>query len=323
MSDTAQFQKDKPQQNQYKGFQSGVIAAANSDAIFITLNAERTDNALSQVSSVLASCPELETEFRRQYPEADLHITVAVGSHYWNLLSPEQRPAELVHFPEMSAEQSAPETPADLLFHIRSERHDLNYELASRVSALLSGVVSLVEEVHGFRYLDSRDLTGFVDGTENPEGEHRIDVAVVGDDDAVFAGGSYIHLQRYEHDLDAWNRIQVKQQEDIIGRTKADNIEYSSADKAAFSHTKRVSLKDAEGQSVEILRHSMPYGDLSRKGLLFASYGRSPEPFRSMLNSMIRGDEHGHADHLLGYSQAVTGQAFFAPSVDWLMALKS
>ena len=122
--------------------------------------------------------------------------------------------------------------------------------------------MTLADEVHGFRYLDSRDLTGFVDGTENPEGEHRAEVALVGDEDPAFSGGSYIHLQRYEHDLNAWNQITVKQQEDILGRTKEDNREYASADKAAFAHTRRASLKDSEGRSIEILRHSMPYGNL-------------------------------------------------------------
>ncbi|WP_432472437.1 Dyp-type peroxidase [Amphritea sp. HPY] len=305
-----------------QGHQSGITAAANSDAIFITLDLARTEDAVMQVRNVLAQCPSLEAGFRNQYPQADLHLTVAVGSHYWDIYSPELRPVELASFPIMAnAEQSAPETPADLLLHIRSERHDLNYELAGRVVAMLGNNTQLVEEVHGFRYLDNRDLTGFVDGTENPEGEHRAEVAVVGEEDAPFTGGSYIHLQRYEHDLEAWNRIQVKQQEDIIGRTKEDNVEYASVDKPLYSHTKRTSLKDSEGHSVEILRHSMPYGDLTRKGLLFASFARSPEPFKQMLESMIGGDKEGHTDHLLKYTRAVTGQAFFAPSVGFLKAL--
>lgn len=300
--------------------QSGITAVANSDAIFITLNVERSEDAVKQIRNVLAHCLSLETDFRNRYPQADLHLTVAVGSHYWDTYSPEARPAELTSFPRISAEQSAPDTPADLLLHIRSERHDLNYELAGRVVAMLGDSAQLVEEIHGFRYLDNRDLTGFVDGTENPEGEHRAEVALVGKEDIPFAGGSYIHLQRYEHDLEAWNRIQVKQQEDIIGRTKADNIEYASADKPAFSHTKRTSLKDSEGRSVEILRHSMPYGDLKRKGLLFASFASSPQPFTLMLESMIRGDDEGHTDHLLKYTRAVTGQSFFAPSIAFLKA---
>lgn len=302
--------------------QSGVIAEANSDALFITLNGSRDASSLQLIKQCLAQIPATQRNFRQRYPEADLHIIAAVGSEFWDLLAPTRRPARLSGFPALSGGGgTAPHTPVDLLLHIRSERHDLNYEAATVLMALLGKSVSLVDRVHGFRYLDSRDLTGFVDGTENPEGDHRAEVAVVGEEDSDFTGGSYIHLQRYEHDLDAWNRIAVKQQEDIIGRTKADNVEYASADKPLFSHTKRTSLKDDEGRSIEILRHSMPYGDLTRKGLVFASYGRSPEPFTKMLESMILGDGEGHTDHLLKYTRAVTGQAFFAPSPAWLEGL--
>lgn len=303
-------------------FQSGVIAEANSDAQFITLNVVRSADAVAHVRKVLAEIPATEAKFRQQYPDADLHITVAIGSEYWDQLSPAQRPAGLTAFPTFSnGEIHAPHTPVDLLLHIRSERHDLNYLASVMLMQRLGADVSLVEEMHGFRYLEMRDLTGFVDGTENPQGDDRIAVAVVGDEDPDFSGGSYIHLQRFEHDLDAWNKISVKQQEDIFGRTKEDNIEYASADKPAFAHTKRTSLKDAEGNSIEILRHSMPYGDLNQRGLMFIAYGCSPVPFTKMLESMIMGDEAGHHDHLMDYTQALTGQAFFAPSVDWLEQL--
>lgn len=300
-------------------FQSGVTAEANTDALFVTLNVNPETDSIAKLRQVLSDIPATELSFRARYVEADLHITVAMGSEFWDRLSPAERPSQLIAFPALTNQNiSAPHTPVDLLLHIRSERHDLNYEAAVLLFSRLGNSVSLVEEVHGFRYLDSRDLTGFVDGTENPQGDHRAEVALVGDEDPVFTGGSYIHLQRYEHDLEAWNRITVKQQEDILGRTKADNREYASADKAPFAHTKRTSLKDAQGRSVEILRHSMPYGNLSQRGLLFASYCRSSEPFTQMLASMILGDGAGNHDHLLHYSQAVSGQAFFAPSVDWL-----
>lgn len=303
-------------------FQSGVTAEANSDAQFITLNMVRSTAAVAHLRQVLAEIPATEAQFRQQYPEADLHITVAIGSEYWDQLSPTQRPAELTAFPTFThGDIHAPHTPVDLLLHIRSERHDLNYQASVMLTHRLGNDATLIEEIHGFRYLEMRDLTGFVDGTENPEGEDRIQVAVVGDDDPAFAGGSYIHLQRYEHDLDAWNKMSVKQQEDIFGRTKEDNIEYASADKAAFAHTKRTSLKDAEGNSIEILRHSMPYGDLKRRGLMFIAYGCSPQPFTKMLESMIMGDEKGQHDHLMNFTQALTGQAFFAPSVEWLERL--
>lgn len=303
-------------------FQSGVVAEANPAALFLTFNQTRQEGAQTQVKSVLSKVPALEALFNQSNPGADLHIVAAIGSAYWPQLGLENTPKELQPFPSLeNGEMVAPNTPADLLFHIRSERKDLNFMLAQRLVNELGDAVTLVEEVEGFRYLDSRDLTGFVDGTENPEGDNRVAVAVVADEDPEFSGGSYIHLQRYVHNMSFWNKQPLKTQEDTIGRTKAENIEYASSDKALTAHTKRTSLKDDEGRSIEILRHSMPYGDTTECGLLFASYCRTPENFNLMLQSMIEGDGEGHADHLLKYTRAVTGQAFFAPSVAFLEGL--
>lgn len=302
--------------------QLGITAAANSAALFLTYNQSSAESALANVLNALRRIPTLEAEYRARYPEAEFHAVAAIGSGYWDRLNAHKRPAELAPFPALeNGENVAPFTPVDLLFHIRSERKDLNFQFARVLNSMLGDAVELVEEVEGFRYLDSRDLTGFVDGTENPEGDHRMDVAVIGDEDRAFYGGSYIHIQRYVHNMEHWNRLQVKAQEDVIGRTKDENIEYAGADKALTAHTKRTSLKDSHGNSVEILRHSMPYGDVRECGLLFASYCRNNQNFRVMLESMINGDGGGHTDHLLKYTRAVTGAAFFAPSADGLIAL--
>ena len=302
--------------------QTGVIAEANPSALFLTFNQTKNENALEQVKKGLAQVPMLQENYSSQYPDANIHIVVAVGSCYWLELSPDAQPNALSPFPSLeNGELVAPNTPVDLLLHIRSDRKDVNFKLAQELTQILGDAVELVEEVEGFRYLDSRDITGFVDGTENPEGDHRAEVAVVAEEDPAFAGGSYIHLQRYVHNMSYWNKQPLKKQEDTIGRTKQDNIEYASADKDLTSHTKRTSLKDAEGNSVEILRHSMPYGNTQECGLMFASYCRTPDNFTLMLKSMIEGDGSGHCDHLLKYTRAVTGQAFFAPSVEFLQSL--
>lgn len=302
--------------------QTGVIAEANPSALFLTLNQTKNENALEQVKKGLAQVPMLQENYSSQYTDANIHIVVAVGSCYWSELSPDAQPNALSPFPSLeNGELVAPNTPVDLLLHIRSDRKDVNFKLAQELIQILGDAVELVEEVEGFRYLDSRDITGFVDGTENPEGDHRAEVAVVAEEDPAFAGGSYIHLQRYVHNMSYWNKQPLKKQEDTIGRTKQDNIEYASADKDLTSHTKRTSLKDAEGNSVEILRHSMPYGNTQECGLMFASYCRTPDNFTLMLKSMIEGDGSGHCDHLLKYTRAVTGQAFFAPSVEFLQSL--
>ena len=182
---------------------------------------------------------------------------------------------------------------------------------------LLAGLVELAEEVRGFRNLDCRDLTGFVDGTENPQDEHRAEVALAADGE--FAGGSYIHVQRWVHAMSDWEKLAQKEQEDIIGRTKPDNIEYESAAKPLTAHIKRVNLKTPKGESMEILRQSMPWGTMTEQGLYFISCCRTPQHFNAMLASMYKG-EGSHFDHLLRFTRAVTGAAFFAPSIDFLVA---
>ena len=125
-------------------------------------------------------------------------------------------------------------------------------------------------------------------------GFHRRKVALVTDEnDTDFAGGSYLHVQRYRHNLAQWQSLAVKEQEDVFGRTKVDNIEYPGGQKSPGAHTKRTNLKDEQGNSIEILRQSMPYGDMKVQGLMFVSYCHSPEPFELMLKSMIFGDGSG------------------------------
>jgi putative iron-dependent peroxidase len=222
-----------------------------------------------------------------------------------------------------SEDRVAPASSVDLYIEIRSDRADVNHIVSTKVCQLLADSVELIEHIQAFRFLDGRDFTGFVDGTENPQGMHRREVALVKEeDDETFSGGSYLHIQRYQHNLTLWNSLKDKEQEDVYGRTKLDNVEYESEDKPLTAHTKRTSLKDEEGNSLEILRQSMPYGDMKRKGLFFVSYCHSSKPFEIMLRSMIHGDGHGNVDHLLKYTQAETGAAFFAPSLTFLAELE-
>ncbi len=303
-------------------YQSGVIAEASRDAVFLNFNATHEPGSEQQVRKVLAELPAKVDALRAEMPEANFHLTAAIGSAYWDRISPHARPALLRPFPALeNGVRVAPSTPIDLLLMLRADTHDACFEFAAEVTKALAGAAELEEEIHGFRYKDARDMTGFVDGTENPQGDDRLEVALVGDEDSDFAGGSYLHIQVYEHDLEAWNRMPLKEQEDAYGRTKADNVEYPGDKKSPHAHTKRTSLKDAEGNSMEILRHSMPYGDSKRKGLVFVSTCRTPEHFELMLKSMVQGDEEGRADRILEFTRAVSGAAFFVPSNSWLRGL--
>ncbi|WP_035415770.1 MULTISPECIES: Dyp-type peroxidase [Ferrimonas] len=297
--------------------QGGVCAEGNLHGLYLLFNAE--DQAEPTLRKVLAEIAVWLQASVDQNADSAFNGFVAIGANYWDTLYPEARPQQLRPFPSFEQDdRKAPVQPVDIFVHIRSDRLDINHIAAMEVCHRLKGLVQLVEEVRSFRYLDNRDLTGFVDGTENPQGSHRRTVALVGDEDAGFVGGSYIHTQRYQHQMARWNSISQKQQEDTIGRTKVENEEYASQDKPLTCHIKRTNLKDADGNSMEILRQSMPYGDMMEQGLFFISCCRTPAHFEAQLKSMIHGDGHGHYDHLLNFTQAVTGSAFFAPSLDFM-----
>ena len=298
--------------------QFGVCAEPNLHGNYLLFNALDDKNAF--IRAAISRLPKLFENYAEQFSEANLIGVVAIGEAYWDEFYPQARPALLAPFPAMqSDDRIAPKNSYDIYVEIRSDRADVNHIVSTKVCQLLGDGVELIEQVQAFRFLDGRDLTGFVDGTENPQGLHRRTVALVKEqDDASFAGGSYLHTQRYQHNLKLWESLAEHEQEDVYGRTKLDNVEYESADKALTAHTKRTSLKDEQGNSLEIVRQSMPYGDMKRKGLFFVSYCQSPKPFEIMLKSMIHGDGHGNSDHLLKYTEAETGSAFFAPSLTFL-----
>lgn len=300
--------------------QFGVCAEPSLHGYYLLFNA--LDDKESFIRKALSRFPALIDFYADRYSEANLTGVVAIGANYWDEFFPDGRPNQLKPFVAMECEDRvAPSISYDLYIEVRSDRADVNHIVSSKICELLSDSVELVEQVRAFRFLDGRDLTGFVDGTENPQGRKRREVALVSDEqDEAFAGGSYLHIQRYRHNLNLWNSIEVKAQEDVFGRTKVDNIEYESDAKPLTSHVKRTNLKDDEGNSIEILRQSMPYGDMKLQGLFFAAYCKSPEPFEKMLHSMIFG-ENGHFDHMLKFTQAETGAAFYAPSLNFLEGL--
>jgi putative iron-dependent peroxidase len=301
--------------------QFGVCAEASLHGYYLLFNA--LDDKNSYIRKALSCIPALFDKYADRFSEANLAGVIAIGTNYWDELYPQGRPKHLRQFPAMSEDDRiAPSNSYDLYIEIRSDRADVNHIVAGKISQLLADSVELVEQIRAFRFLDGRDLTGFVDGTENPRGYHRRHVALINEEqDQAFSAGSYLHIQRYRHNLNLWNSLEVKEQEDVFARTKINNEEYSEENKAPTSHIKRVNLKDENGESLEILRQSMPYGDMKFQGLFFVSYCHSPEPFELMLKSMICGDGHGNSDHMLKYTQAETGAAFFVPSLNILAEL--
>src|SRR2546425_218685 len=198
-------------------------------------------------------------------------------------------------------------------------RPDLNFETARRLMSRLAGAVEVMEEVHGFRYLDTRDLTGFIDGTENPKGKARAEVALIGKEDATFAGGSYVFTQCYVHDLTKWVALPLDEQEKVVGRRKQDSKELSDRAKPATAHIARTVIEE-NGEELKIVRHSFPYGTVSEAGLFFIAYTRTPDIPDKKLARMMGTAGDGLSDHLMDFSRAVSGAHFFAPALTGLRA---
>jgi putative iron-dependent peroxidase len=200
---------------------------------------------------------------------------------------------------------------------------DLCFELAGQIMNRLRGKVTIVDEVHGFKYFDERDLLGFVDGTENPTGRVAYDAVIIGSSDDAFAGGSYVIVQKYLHDLEAWNALPVEAQERVIGRTKLDDIELPDSIKPSDSHVALNVITGSDGTELKILRDNMPFGRVGfgEFGTYYIAYANTPEITERMLTNMFIGDPPGNYDRVLDFSTAVTGTLFFVPPQDFLDAL--
>jgi putative iron-dependent peroxidase len=274
-------------------------------------------------AAVRSLCADLAALVRAvAFPDAEAAVSciMGFGSDAWDRLFGQPRPAELHPFREIrSGARHAVSTPGDLLFHIRAQRMDLCFELAMQITERLGGAAVTVDEVHGFRYFDARDLLGFVDGTENPGGDAAVDATLVGEEDAAFTGGSYVIVQKYLHDIHGWNALPTETQELIIGRKKLSDIELDDSVKPTSAHSALTVIVE-NGQEVKILRDNMPFGRVSQGefGTYFIGYSRSPRTIEQMLQNMFIGRPPGNYDRLLDFSRAVTGNLFFVPSATFL-----
>ncbi|WP_395365660.1 Dyp-type peroxidase [Streptomyces sp. YH02] len=254
-------------------------------------------------------------------PDSGLSCVAGIGSEGWDRLVGGPRPRELHPFPALSGPRHrAPATPGDLLFHVRARRMDLCFELARLIVESLGTSVTVVDEVHGFAYFDERDLLGFVDGSENPGGEVATAAVHIGDEDPDFRGGSYVMVQKYLHEMPAWDALTVEQQERVIGRAKASNVEMPDDVKPPNSHVALNTIVDEDGVSQQIFRANMPFGraGAGEIGTYFIGYARTPAVTELMLRNMFLGDPPGNTDRILDFSRAVTGGLFFVPSADLL-----
>ncbi|GAB4003061.1 Dyp-type peroxidase [Nocardioides ultimimeridianus] len=298
-----------------------VLAPLSDAAIFLTLTVD--PGGETTVRELLGELSGLRRSVGFRVPEATLSCVAGIGSDLWDRMLEAPRPIHLHPFAAVEGpKHQAPSTPGDLLLHLRASRIDMCFELAQLVVQRLDGAARVVDEVHGFRSWDERDLLGFVDGTENPEGSAASAAVLIGDEDPAYAGGSYVITQKYLHDMAAWQALTVEQQEAAIGRTKLNDVELADDVKAADAHT-RLTVIEEDGVQRQILRANMPFGRVGAAefGTYFIGYAADPGVTEEMLRRMFVGEPAGTTDRILDFSTAVTGSLYFVPTTDFLDGL--
>ncbi len=304
-----------------------VLAPLTTSASFLVVSVRESDGADGRVLNTASDVNSLVRAVGFRAPELHLSCVVGIGPAYWDRIRPHDapRPAGLHPFKTLTgARHEAPSTPGDLLFHIRANRADLVLELARQLMDALGADVTVEDYVNGLRYFETRDMLGFVDGTENPTGRSAATAAIIGSDvEPDFSGGSYVVVQKYVHDLETWNALDTTEQERVIGRTKLDDIELADDVQPANSHVALNTIEDADGTERDILRANMAFGDAGtgEYGTYYIAYAADVSVTERMLVNMFQGDPPGNYDRILDVSTAVTGTLFFAPALDMLESL--
>ena len=296
-----------------------ILTPITEAAVFLTACVDPGGEAT--IVDLLPDLAGLRRSVGFRAPDARLSCVVGIGAALWDRLFDAPRPAGLHPFRELRGPvHTAPATPGDLFFHLRADRLDMCFELARLIVDRLGPQVRVVDEVHGFKSFDERDLLGFVDGTENPEGRAAAAAVLIGDEDPDHAGGSYLIVQKYVHDLDGWNALTVEQQEAAIGRTKLEDVEFADAEKAPDSHLTLNVIEDDDGEQLQIMRFNMPFGraGAGEFGTYYVAYAATPAVTEEMLDNMFLGKGAATHDRILDFSTALTGNLYFVPSVDFL-----
>jgi putative iron-dependent peroxidase len=251
-----------------------------------------------------------------------VNLVVAFGSDLWRALAPDDVPSGLGPFQPLSTlgGHRAPASQHDLWLWINGSSRDVVFEHTRAAAGALDGVGIVAAEQNAFVHRDSRDLTGFIDGSANPPLLDAPAVALVPDGQAG-AGGSHVLAMRWIHDLAAFEALPVAEQERVFGRTKPDSIEFLGDDLPANAHIARTQIEDEAGEEVPIWRRSVPYGTLVEHGLYFVAFSAERDRFDRMLARMYGIGGDGQHDRLMDFSRAVSGAFYFAPSLSLLATL--
>lgn len=297
-----------------------VLDTTNRNTVFMVWNFTTADNAqkIAAFKKICKLIGNLNNSAKIRFPDAQASIVMGIGYEAWHEMGlPQPLPKEFEKFTAIKgAKHTAVSTRGDLHFHIRADAESFCIDAAMEISDKLNAVAECVEEVHGFRYWDGRSILGFVDGTENPQNEERQDFGMIGEEDPDYQGGSYLFVQKYRHDMQAWRALPQEAQEKVIGRSKQDDIEMDDDEKPDNSHSALANV----GDDKKIVRDNMPFGSVANNdlGTYFIAYARSFVTVKEMLTRMFVGEPAGNSDRILDFSTAQTGTLFFVPTFDML-----
>lgn len=297
--------------------QSVILPLPSDHARFIVLRLK--DLTVPELKEKIEDLLDTRDRLITQHPNAEIKTAIAFGPELWAKLYA-QSPEGFKPLDPIQGAFEMPVVPADVLIHIASQRSDICFTLSQAFFDGIQNKVEVLDERVCFRYFDGRDLTGFIDGTENPQfPDDRAETALLAEDAGIFADGSFVFAQRYIHDLDKWKRLKVDAQENVMGRSKLESIEMDDDVKPENAHIARVVIEDDKGEEMEILRHSLPYGDgKGEQGLFFIAYTKNLGIIDNMLEHMFGTTGDGIHDRLLHFVTAVDGAYFFAPSEELL-----
>ncbi|WP_191112941.1 Dyp-type peroxidase [Acinetobacter lwoffii] len=297
--------------------QSVILPLPSDHARFIVLRLK--DLSIEKLKEQLEHLFTSRDRLITQHPQAQIKTAVAFGHELWSTLY-SQSPAGFKQLEPIHGSFEMPAVPADMLIHIASARADICFALSQAFFEGIQDQVQVLDERVCFRYFDGRDITGFIDGTENPQfPDDRAEVALLGEDSGIFQDGSFIFAQRYAHNLEKWKKLKVDTQEQVMGRTKLESIELDDEVKPENAHVSRTVVEDEEGEEMEILRHSLPYGDgRGDQGLFFIAYTKDLTIIDAMLERIFGTSGDGIHDRLLHFVTPLDGAYYFAPSEELL-----
>jgi putative iron-dependent peroxidase len=249
-----------------------------------------------------------------------VNLVLGFAAAAWRAVAPSRHvPSSLADFRAVSGTdgRGAPATQHDAWLWISGSAADVTWAHARAAASAVDEVASLAAERAAFTYHDGHDMTGFIDGTANPPTRRAPEVVMVplgqpGE------GGSHVLVMRWVHDLDAFERLKLGEQESVIGRTKAESVELVAGAKPGTAHIARVEVHDEHGHELEIFRRSVPYGTVSEHGLYFVAFSAERERYDQMLARMFVASGDGVHDHLIEFSRPVSGACYFAPSLNAL-----